>query len=137
MLDTTALFVHTTPMPFFLKQRRPRLVLAACMVFAILGTFNFALLESFPEVEPVGDKLAQNGVFASTDYSIDCLVESGNVNVKAGRHSLPGAYNGFWRIPTLAGVQDSEMLFSCQSLRTIEETNHLNKKNSILLKLRI
>jgi hypothetical protein len=136
-LDKTALFIHNAVMAFFLKQKRLCPLLAAYLVFAIMGTFIFALTESFPAMDLAGDALTPGGVFASIDYAIDCLVESGSVTGRAGRHSFSPARNGFLRITTPAELQKSETFFSRLSLRTIEETNHLNKKNDIRLKLRI
>ncbi|MDR1470425.1 MAG: hypothetical protein LBT00_14170 [Spirochaetaceae bacterium] len=107
------------------------------MVFAIMGTFIFVLMESFPEAHFAGDNITPGGVFASIDYAIDCLVESGSLTGKAGRHSFSVAHKGFLRITTPAALQNAETFFSRLSLRTIEETNHLNKKNAIRLKLRI
>ncbi|MDR0639029.1 MAG: hypothetical protein LBG27_09065 [Spirochaetaceae bacterium] len=136
-LDKTVWFIHDVVMAFFLKQRGLRLILAAYMVFAIMGTFIFVLMESFPEVNFAGDEITQGGVFASMDYAIDCLVESGSLTGKAGKYSPSVARNSFLRISTLAGSQNIEMFFCHLSLKAIEETNHLNKKSSILLNLRI
>jgi hypothetical protein len=137
LLDRTALFIDNGLMAFFLKQKGLRLILAAYFVFALMGTFIFALTESFSEVHFAEDALTPGGVFASIDYAIDCLVESGSLTGKAGRHSLSVARSGFLRITSPAELQNSETFFSHLSLRTIEETNHLNKKNAILLKRRI
>jgi hypothetical protein len=136
-LDVTVLFTHNDGVALFLKHRWLRLVLAAYMGVAMMGTFIFVLMESLPEARAAGDVLTPGGVFASIDYAIDCLFESESATGKAGRHSYSVARNGFLRIITPAELQNSETFFSRLSLRTIAETNHFNKKNSILLKLRI
>jgi hypothetical protein len=124
-------------MAFLLKQRRFRPILAGYTIFAMMGMFILVLTESFPEVDFVGDTLTSSGVFESIDYTIDCMAENGNLTYKQGRYSFSVTRNGPLRIEMLPGLQDPRMLFSCFSLKTIEETNHLNKKSSILLKLRI
>jgi hypothetical protein len=112
-------------------------MLAVYLGFSIMGTFIFALTESFPEVDLAGDELTQGSIFASIDYAIDSLIESGSLIGKARRHSFSVARNVFLRIPSPAELKNFETFFSRLSSRTIEETNHLNKKNYILLKLRI
>jgi uncharacterized protein YccT (UPF0319 family) len=112
-------------------------MLAAYMVFAIMGTFILVLTESFPEVDVREDNLTPVGIFSSIDYSIDCVAENSSLTGKAGRNSLSTTRNGMLRIEMPIGLQNTEMFFSCLSLKTIEETNHFNKKNSIRLQLRI
>jgi hypothetical protein len=124
-------------MSYFLKQKWLRLILAAYMVLAMMGTFIFVLVESFPEVNLAGDEITEGNNFSSIDYAIDCLSESGSLTGKTGRHLFFPARNDFLCISTPAELQNSETFFSRLSLRTIEETNHLNKKSSISLKLRI
>jgi hypothetical protein len=114
-----------------------RFVMAAYMVVAIAGTFTFALADSLPVVNAGKDALTPSRVFASIDYTVDCLAESGGVFSKTGRYSFSPVRNSFLRIGVLPGLQNTKAYVSPVLLRTIEETNHLNKKNSILLKLRI
>jgi hypothetical protein len=136
-LDKIVLFGYNDIMSLFSKQKWLYLMLAVHLGFSIMGTFIFALTESFPEVDLAEDELTPGSIFASIDYTSDCLTGSGSLIGKARRHSFSVARNGFLRITSSAELKNSEMFFSRLSLRTIEETNHLSKKKSILLKLRI
>lgn len=107
------------------------------MTAAMTGTFAFALADSFPSVDIGKDKLSSGGIFAPIDYAIYCLVESSGANGKSGRNSFSPVRSNTMRVDMLSVLQKIEILFSYDSLRTIQETNHFNKKNTILLKLRI
>jgi hypothetical protein len=124
-------------MVFFPKIKWARLAVAVYMAAAITGTFTFALADSFPDVRMEKDELTPSGIFAPIDYVVGCLAEGNGVTGKAGKYSSSPARNNFLRIDVLIGLQNTETLFSHVSLRAIEETNHLDKKNAILLKLRI
>jgi hypothetical protein len=124
-------------MVFLPKTKWARLVVAVYMVFAITGTFTFALADSFPAVDMGKDELGPSRIFAPIDYAVGCLADGNGVTGKTGRSSFSPARNSFLRIDIVPGLQNTETLFSHIFLRTIEETNHLNKKNTILLKLRI
>jgi hypothetical protein len=124
-------------MVFLPKTKWVRLATAVYMAVAITGTFTFALTDSFPDVRMGRDELTPSGIFAPIDYAVGCLAEGNGVTSKTGRYSYSLARNNFLRIDVLIGLQNTETFFSHVSLRAIEETNHLSKKNNILLKLRI
>jgi hypothetical protein len=124
-------------MVFLPKTKWARLVMAVYMIVAITGTFAFALADSFPAVNIGTDELGPSRIFAPIDYAVGCLADGNGITGKAGRYSFSPVRNSFLRIDITPLLQNTETLFSHSFLRTIEETNHLNKKNTILLKLRI
>jgi hypothetical protein len=136
-LDKIGILVHNISTVFIPKIKLTRLMAVAYMAAAITGAFTFALTDSFPVLDIGKDELAPGGIFAPIDYAVGCLAEDSTAVGKAGRHSFSPVRNNLLRIDMATGLQNTETLFSHVSLRTIEETNHLNKKNVILLKLRI
>jgi hypothetical protein len=111
--------------------------LAAYMILAVLGTFTFAVTESLSVADWKTDELRPGGVFAPIDYAIECLAECSGQTGKTGRHPFSTARNGLPRVELPLALQGMETVFALLSLRTIEQMNHFDKKNSILLKLRI
>ncbi|MDR1232535.1 MAG: hypothetical protein LBK61_14175 [Spirochaetaceae bacterium] len=136
-LDKRKILAHNGDMVVFLKAKWARFVTVAYMATAIMGTFAFALADSFPSINLGKDKLSPGGIFAPIDYAVNCLAEGNSTTGKAGRNSFSPMRNNFSRIDMLPGLQKTETLFSYELLRTIEETNRFDKKNTILLKLRI
>jgi hypothetical protein len=137
-LDKRKLFIHNeNDMSFFPKIKWARFLAVAYMTAALTGTFAFALADSFPSVDVKKDKLSSGGIFAPIDYAVYCLAESSGVSGKSGRNSFSPARSNIMRVDMLSELQKIETFFSYDSLRTIQETNHFNKKNTILLKLRI
>jgi hypothetical protein len=116
----------------------PRLILAAYLVFAVMGIFTFAVMEPLDfddfwkaETEESG------GFFTLIDYTADCLSENVIIPGKARGHSLSSLHNSSLRIMMSPGAKDAETVFSQSFLRIIERADYLNIKNTILLKLRI
>jgi hypothetical protein len=137
LLDNANILVYNENMVFLPKTKWARFATAVYMAAAIMGTFTFALTDSFPDVGLGKDELTPSGIFAPIDYAVGCLAEGNGVTGKAGKYSSSLARNNFLRIDVLIGLQNMGTLFSHVSLRAIEATNHLDKKNTILLKLRI
>jgi hypothetical protein len=128
---------YNNNMVFFPKTEWARFVAGAYMVAALMGTFAFALADSFPGIDIGKDELSPGGIFAPIDYAVNYLAESSGATGKTGRNSFSPVRNNSLRVDMLSGFQKIETLFSYDSLRTIEETNHFDKKNTIFLKLRI
>jgi hypothetical protein len=124
-------------MVFFSKKTRLSRVLTAYLAFAVVGTFTFVaaeplLEENFSVHEPV-----LGGFFTPVDHLMDCVVGSGAVIDRAGGYSFSPVRNGSLRIAVTLSTQNAKIAFSHLSLKTNRNTNHLNIKNTILLKLRI
>jgi hypothetical protein len=124
-------------MVLFPEKKQPRLILAALLVLAMMGTFTFAEVEFFRFGDFEDNGPISGGFFSPADYTIDCLAAAGALISKARGYSFPPLRNASLRSVAALGTQNAGIALSRLSLKTIENTHRFNIKSAILLKLRI
>jgi hypothetical protein len=118
----------------FFPVKRPRFILAACLVLSVMGMFTFAAadlpaLDSWESKPITGVSIA--GV--DMDYTIDCLAE---YTVRArGYTSLPSRKST--HIITPFRTPYAGIIASFSVMKMTQPAKAPNSKNTILLKLRI
>jgi hypothetical protein len=122
-------------MALFLEKKWPRLILAAYLTVAVMGIFTFLAVEPLRSVDFSADEPFSGGFFTPIDLPIDCLAESQTISTARG-HSFSPLRTGSLRL-VLPGAQHTGAVFVQSFLKAIEQVTYLNKKNTILLKLRI
>jgi hypothetical protein len=124
-------------MVLFLERKRPCLILAALLVFAVTGTFTFAEAEFFRSVDFEAPGSISGGFFSPVDYTVDCLAAGGAVISRAGGYSFSPPRGGSPHGTASPGIPAAVLAFSLRSLNVIKHTYRINIKSAILLKLRI
>jgi hypothetical protein len=124
-------------MVFFLKKTPLPHIFTAYFAFAVIGMFTFVAMEPFLEGNLRVHEPISGGFLTSLDHVMDCVVGSGAIIDRAGGHSFSPVRNGSHRLAITLSVQNGKIAFSHLSLKTNKNTNHLNIKSTILLKLRI
>jgi hypothetical protein len=124
-------------MVFFARKTGLSPILTAYLALAVAGAFTFAAAEPLPEGNLSVPEPISGGLLTPLDPLMDCVVGSGAVIDRAGGYSFSPVRNGSFRLAIPLSAQNAKIAFSYLSLKTNKNANHLNIKNTILLKLRI
>jgi hypothetical protein len=124
-------------MSLFLRKKWSHLILAAYLVFAIMGTFTFAAAEPFRSVDFLENESSSGASISQQDLSADTPIEGEPVITNGRGYSFSLLRNGSLRTAMPLGTRDAGSVIAQTSLSAIQKINHFTIKNTILLKLRI
>ena len=117
------------------KQQRP--IIAAILVFVILGTFVLLSTEFFYGNETGENKPCPVALFAPVDHTVDWLAENAVSVNRTKKVSAPTFRSGGLRTLMLFKMYSSTEYHTVSSIYTTNPDYSQNIKNAIPLKLRI
>ena len=118
-------------------EKQPRPIIAAILVFVVLGTLALLSAEIFFGIETGGSKPYSTGIFAPVDHTIDWLAENAITVSRTKKASAPTLRNGLPRVLMLLKIYSATNYFTLLSVHTTNPDYFSTIKNDIPLKLRI